>query len=89
VTVVSTVKPTRGQGKSGASVYEIRVKGKLSDNLVRELRASRSADSDTALIVEVPDRAGLHAFMARIEDFGLTVVSVNPGQTDAGDPDDA
>jgi hypothetical protein len=88
VAVVSTGKPTRGQGKPEAGVYEIRVKGKLSDNLVRELQASRSADSDTALTVEVRDRAGLHAFMTRIEDFGLTVISVNPGQTDAGDPDD-
>ena len=83
--VVSTDKQTHGRPKPDAGVYEIRVKGKLSDNLVRELQASRSADSDTALTVEVPDRAGLHAFMTRIEDLGLTVISINPGQADAGD----
>jgi hypothetical protein len=82
---VSTDKPTRGRRKPEAGVYEICVKGKLSDNLVHELHASRSADSDTALTVEVPDRAGLHAFMTRIEDLGLTVISINPGQADAGD----
>ena len=82
---MSTDNPTRGQGKPEAGVYQIRVKGKLSDNLVHELHASRSADSDTALTVEVPDRAGLHAFMTRIEDLGLTVISINPGQADAGD----
>jgi hypothetical protein len=73
--------------KPDADVYEIRVKGKLSDNLVRELQASRPVDSDTALTVEVPDRAGLHAFMTRIEEFGLTVISINPSQTDTREPD--
>jgi hypothetical protein len=85
---VSTDKPTRGQRKPDAAAYEIRVKGKLSDDLVRELQATRSADSDTALTVEMPDRAGLHAFMTRVEDLGLTVVSINPGQPDAGEPED-
>jgi hypothetical protein len=73
--------------KPDADVYEIRVKGKLSDILVRELQASRPVDSDTALTVEVPDRAGLHAFMTRIEEFGLTVISINPSRTDAREPD--
>lgn len=82
---MSTGRTTRGQRKPEAGVYEIRVKGKLSDNLVRELQASRSADSDTALTVEVPDRAGLHSFMTRIEELGLTVISINPSQTSTGD----
>jgi hypothetical protein len=88
VAVVSTDKPTRERRESEAGVYEIRVKGKLSDNIVRELQASRPADSDTALTVEVPDRAGLHAFMTRVADLGLTVISINPGQADAGEAED-
>ena len=74
--------PALERRKPAADVYEIRVKGKLSDTLVSELHAARQADSDTTLIVEIPDRAGLHSFMTRVEDLGLKVISINPGSAE-------
>ena len=83
-----TSKPKGRREKPKADVYEIRVKGKLSDTLVKDLQAVRQTDSDTSLIVEVPDRAGLHSFMSRIEDLGLAVVSINPARPEDEPSDD-
>ena len=71
------------QGSSPAhQTYEIRVRGEVSDAIVHELGADRRVDHDTALLVDVPDRAALHDVMERFEDLGLQVISINPG--DAG-----
>lgn len=81
-------KSSRGRHIPEPGVYEVRVKGKLSDTLVSDLNATRKTDSDTAVIVEVRDQADLHSFMARIEDLGLKVISINPGQAEEGQPSD-
>ncbi len=79
---MTTDKPSQKRHRSEPDVYEIRVQGRLSDTLVSELEAVRQTDSDTTLMVEVPDRAGLQAFMTRVADLGLKVISINPGRAD-------
>ena len=70
------------QAASAATdAFEIRVRGQLSDAIVTGLGADRQGGSETALIVNVRDRAELHAFMDRVEDFGLEIISINPGRS--------
>ena len=78
-TDVSPSRRSKSVEPTAREAYEVRVRGKLSDAFVQELGAERVPDSDTALRVDVRDRADLHTFMRRIEDLGIEVVSINPG----------
>jgi hypothetical protein len=78
---VNQKKRTSQAASAETDAYEIRVRGQLSDAIVSGLGADRQGGSETALIVNVRDRAGLHAFMDRVEDFGLEIISINPGRS--------
>ena len=67
------------QRQTAGKTYEIRIHGQVSDALVADLGASRRIDTDTSLLVTVSDRAAVHDVIARCEDLGLTVISINPG----------
>ena len=77
---VSSSKQKTERGEQPENAYEIRVRGQLSDAVVSGLGAERQGGSDTSLLVDVRDQAELHAFMDRLEDFGLEVISINPGR---------
>ena len=67
------------QDRQAGKTYEVRIHGQVSDALVADLGASRRVDTDTSLLVTVPDRAAVHDVITRCEDLGLTVISINPG----------
>ena len=60
--------------------YELVVRGELGDRfgvVFDDMRLER-VDGRTAIAGEVRDQAQLHGLIARIEDLGLELVSVNP-----------
>lgn len=59
--------------------YEIRVRGHLDDRWAArfpELSLTRLADGTTRLSGRVLDQAALHAWLRRVRDLGLPLVSV-------------
>ena len=61
-----------------SEVYEIRVRGELSDAMIQALGASRPLKSATTIVVRVEDKAALHSAINRIEDLALELISVTP-----------
>ena len=60
--------------------YELVVRGELGDRfswLFEDMRLER-ADGRTVITGPVRDQAHLHGLIARIEELGLELVSVNP-----------
>ena len=58
--------------------YELRIRGRLSDYQTAAIggKTANFSESITTVIVDVTDRAGLHAVLARVEDFALVLVSI-------------
>lgn len=59
--------------------YEIRVRGHLEDRWAASfdgLNVTRRADGTTVLSGEAADQAALHAWLRRIRDLGLPLLSV-------------
>lgn len=63
---------------TGSEIYEIRVRGELSDAMIEALGASRPSKSATTIVVAVEDKAALHSAINRIEDLALELISVAP-----------
>ena len=63
---------------TGSEIYEIRVRGELSDAMIGALGASRPSKSETTIVVRVEDKAALHSAINRIEDLALELISVTP-----------
>lgn len=57
-------------------VYEICIRGELSDVLVRELGGTRRSPS-TTVVVPTVDRSELHGVIRRLEDLGLELLSIH------------
>ncbi len=58
--------------------YEVTVRGRLSEAVIRSLGASPKPDSDTSVLVDVEDRSALHGFIHQLENLGLELVSLTP-----------
>jgi len=62
------------------SVYQIRIKGHLSDQWVdwfEGLTITLEEDGDTLLTGSVVDQAALFGLLRRVRDLGLPLVSIN------------
>jgi hypothetical protein len=63
------------------SQYEIEIEGHLDDRWqawFEEFTISRTADGRTVLIGPIRDQAALHGVLKKINNLGLTLISVNP-----------
>jgi|tagenome__1003787_1003787.scaffolds.fasta_scaffold20679599_2 hypothetical protein len=60
--------------------YELRVQGRLSPDVKQDFEEFdvREAPVETVLLGEVIDGAHLHGVLARLESFGLQIVSLRP-----------
>ncbi len=60
------------------STYELRIRGRLSGYQLAALGGMEAdfSESITTVIVDVADRAALHAVLARVEDLALVLVAV-------------
>ena len=74
---------------TGSKIYEIRVRGELSDTMIEALGASRPSKSATTIVVRVEDKAALHSAISRIEDLALELISVTPVSSVGTHDDDA
>ncbi len=74
---------------SQSVVYQIRIKGHLSDQWAGWLEGfaiTRDDTGDTLLSGPVVDQAALHGLLKKVRDLGLpllSVIRVKPGQGDA------
>jgi len=59
-----------------ANTYELRIRGKLSDQMVKSLGGSRPINAATTIVISIEDRAELHSVIRRVEDLALELVSV-------------
>ena len=70
------------------NVYQIRIKGHLSDQWTgwfEDLTITLEEDGDTLLTGPVPDQAALFGLLRRVRDLGMQLVSVNRVDTDNQD----
>lgn len=70
--------------KLDKAFYEIKVKGRL-DAWWEEMfdgMSIVSTDHVTTISGFVADQSALHGLLAKIRDFGLTLISVNAGETE-------
>lgn len=66
---------------SKTALYEIRIKGHLSDQWAAwfdGLIITLTDDGDTILSGNIIDQAALHGVFKKIRNLGLTIISVNP-----------
>ena len=70
----------RHERTSGATIYQIVVRGELSHRYVLAFEGMTltTEDGRTAITGPVVDQAHLHGLLDRIGDLGLELVSVNP-----------
>jgi hypothetical protein len=74
-----------------AQVYEIRIKGHLGPQWTDWFEAEMltlEANGETLLTCPVVDQAALHGVLRAVRDAGmplLSVIRINPGQSDASD----
>jgi hypothetical protein len=66
------------QPSDTSDTYEIKVRGELSDQMVRAIGGSRPTNAATTIVISVEDKAALHSVIRRVEDFALELVSVTP-----------
>ena len=69
-----------GKGTSMPEVYQFRVSGRLSDELVTTFGAARvpTSDDDTVFVRAVRDRGELFGVIARCETLGLELTAFGP-----------
>lgn len=68
------------QQQMPSDLYELRVKGHLSDRWIERLdcqSATRDDDGTTRLTVRVADQAALYGLIRRVRDLGLPLLSLN------------
>ena len=70
----------RTSGATGPTIYQIVVRGELSDRYVLAFEGMTltTGDGRSAITGPVVDQAHLHGLLDRIGDLGLELVSVNP-----------
>lgn len=66
-------------------IYQIRIKGHLDSQWTVWFAglAVTSANGDTLLTGPVVDNAALHGLLKKVRDLGLTLLSVNPVESDS------
>ena len=72
------------------SVYEIRIKGHLSDHWAdwfEEMAITTEPDGHTLLTGPIRDDAALHGLLKRVRDMGLPLISVNRIKPDSTNGD--
>ncbi len=72
-----TTSTTSGPGD--ATAYELRLEGHLDDHwspVLGNLVLTRCPDGTTTLVGPVADQAQLHGVLARVRDFGMTLLSL-------------
>jgi hypothetical protein len=64
--------------RGGMTLYEIRVRGVLSDTLLEAFPTmdAHTSQGDTLLVGALPDQAALHGVLAAIEALGLELLEV-------------
>jgi hypothetical protein len=74
------MKRTRSSGASGPTIYQIVVRGELSQRYLPAFEGMTLATGDgkTAITGPVVDQAQLHGLLDRVGDLGLELISVNP-----------
>jgi hypothetical protein len=74
------MKRTRPSGAGGATIYQIVVRGELSNRYLPAFEGTNLAAGDgrTAITGPVVDQAQLHGLLNRVGDLGLELISVNP-----------
>jgi len=77
------MKRTRSSGAVGATIYQIVVRGELSNRYLPAFEGMNLAAGDgrTAITGPVVDQAQLHGLLNRVGDLGLELISVNPTPT--------
>jgi hypothetical protein len=77
------VMPNKGNPKTDPgqpTVYQIRIKGHLSDQWTdwfEGLTITLEENGDTLLIGPVPDQAALFGLLRRVRDLGMQLISIN------------
>lgn len=64
----------------GAGLYEIRLKGQVTNRWVDwlgEVAITLEANGNTLLTCQVVDQAALHGLLKRVRDMGLSLISIN------------
>jgi hypothetical protein len=72
---------------TGTATYELRVAGHLDDHWsgwLGDLTLTRHDDGTTALTGRVADQAHLHGLLAAVRDMGVTLLSLQVCDPDAG-----
>lgn len=74
------MKRTRSSGATGATIYQIVVRGELSKRYLPAFEGMHLAAGDgrTTITGPVVDQAQLHGLLNRVGDLGLELISVNP-----------
>jgi hypothetical protein len=70
----------RSSGATGTTIYQIVVRGELSQRYVVAFEGMTltTRDGQTAITGPVADQAHLYGLLGRVGDLGLELVSVNP-----------
>ena len=78
--VMLAVVSLSGGAESLTTVYEILVRGTLSEAVARDLGARRFEPRSgmTLIVVEVIDQAHLHGIIERLRDLAIDIERVNP-----------
>ncbi len=74
-----------------ADFYQIRVKGHLDDkwsDWFEDLTITLESNGETQLSGPVADQAALHGLLQKVRNLGLTLLSVNRVEPDAGPSSD-
>ncbi len=77
--MLDLVSPPAGAGGT-STVYEILVRGELSEALASTLGARRFEPREgmTLVVVEVIDQAHLHGILEQLRDLAIDIERVNP-----------
>ncbi len=68
-----------------STIYQFKIKGYLDQKYSTwfgHLQFDQTAEGDTLLIGRIPDQAAMYGIFSRIRDLGLTLISVNPINSD-------
>lgn len=66
--------------QEGAGLYEIRLKGHLTDrwaDLLGNITIKLEDDGITLISLQVLDQAALHGLLKRVRDIGMPLLSIN------------
>jgi hypothetical protein len=74
------IRRARSSGATGLTIYQIVVRGELSERYEKAFEGMTltSRDGQTAITGPVTDQAHLYGLLGRVGDLGLELISVNP-----------